>query len=207
VTEPVNIVLADYYERRAPDYDDVYAVPERQADLQRLREVIPALFEGRDVLEVAAGTGYWTQVISATAKFVCATDHNPAPLAVAAAREYARRNVRFDRADAFALDQVPGTFNAAFVGFWWSHVLLSDIDRFLHGVCGRLQPGSTIAIIDNRYVEGSSGPIIRTDAAGNTYQCRLLRDDTSYEILKNFPSARELRAAADRRGRARGHRA
>jgi hypothetical protein len=29
----VSNVLADYYERRAPHYDDVYAVPERQADL------------------------------------------------------------------------------------------------------------------------------------------------------------------------------
>ena len=113
MTEPVSNVLADYYERRAPHYDDVYAVPERQADLERLRELIPALFAGRDVLEVAAGTGYWTHVISATARTVCATDYNPGPLAVAASRAYPRHNVRFDRADAFALDQVSDTFNAA----------------------------------------------------------------------------------------------
>lgn len=27
-------------------------------------------------------------------------------------------------------------------------------------LCGRLEPGSTVVIIDNRYVDGSSSPII-----------------------------------------------
>jgi demethylmenaquinone methyltransferase/2-methoxy-6-polyprenyl-1,4-benzoquinol methylase len=47
--------------------------------------------------------------------------------------------------------------------------------------------------MDNRYVPSSSTPICRADAAGNTYQQRLLDDGTSHEVLKNFPTANQLR--------------
>ena len=49
--------------------------------------------------------------------------------------------------------------------------------------------------IDNRYVEGSSTPICRTDS-GDTYQLRQLEDGSSHEVLKNFPSDEELLLAA-----------
>ena len=39
-------------------------------------------------------------------------------------------------------------------------------------------------MIDNRYVEGSSTPIIRRDRFGNTYQERVLRDGTRHEVLR-----------------------
>lgn len=194
--------LADYYERRAPHYDAIYTIPARQPDLRRLQGLIPTLLADRDVLEVAAGTGYWTQVISTTARTVHATDYNPTPLAIAATRDYPRQNVRFDRADGFALDHLPDTFTGAFVGFWWSHVLLDDIERFLRGLCSRLRPGSTVVVVDNRYVEGSSHPITRTDTAGNTYQRRKLHDGTTHEVLKNFPTPPELLNAARRHGTA-----
>src|SRR5205823_3958033 len=98
-------------------------------------------------------------------------------------------------ADAFALDQVPGTFDAAFVGFWWSHVLKRDLSRFLAGLHRRLAPGSVVVVLDNRFVEGSNQPITRTDAAANTYQLRQLERGTEHEIVKNFPSRDEIRAA------------
>ena len=41
--------LQDYYARRAHQYERIYGKPERQADLARLRESIPAVFDGRDV--------------------------------------------------------------------------------------------------------------------------------------------------------------
>ena len=190
-----NTDLATYYQRRAPDYDEVYTKPERQADLRQLESVLPALFTGRDVLEVAAGTGYWTGFIASTATTVTATDYNSGPLAIALSRSYPRRNVRLQQADAFALDQLHGTCTAGFVGFWWSHIPHCDTDRFLRGLCTRLQPRSPVAIVDNRYVEGSSHPITHTDAGGNTYQHRVLADGSRHRVLKNFPTAAHLRTA------------
>lgn len=59
--------LVDYYRRRAAEYEAIYAIPERQFDLARLREMIPAKLRGARVLEIACGTGYWTQLVAAVA--------------------------------------------------------------------------------------------------------------------------------------------
>ena len=47
---------------------------------------------------------------------------------------------------------------------------------------------------DNKYVAGSSTPICRTDAEGNTYQSRRLESGSCHEVLKNFPSEAEAKA-------------
>ena len=50
-----------YYHERAPIDDAVYAYPERQPELRYLENYVGDAFANRRVLEVAAGTGYWTQ--------------------------------------------------------------------------------------------------------------------------------------------------
>ena len=66
--------LAEYYARRAAEYDEIYAKPERRADLAQLRNVVTRHFAGRRVLEVACGTGYWTELLTRSAASVVATD-------------------------------------------------------------------------------------------------------------------------------------
>jgi hypothetical protein len=56
--------LDTYYERRAAEYDAIYDKPERQDDLEELKVRLRELFAGRTVLEIAAGTGCWTQHIA-----------------------------------------------------------------------------------------------------------------------------------------------
>ena len=89
-------------------------------------------------------------------------------------------------------------YDAAFAGFWWSHVLKRDLPRFLEGLHRVLAPGAQVVFLDNRYVEGSSTPVSRVDANGDSWQTRKLADGSTHEVLKNFPSGDELR----RRGRA-----
>jgi len=180
--------LADYYRDRAATYDAVYAKPERQADLTALCDLLPPLVDGRRVLEIAAGTGYWTAPLSGRAAAITATDINPATLEVARAREYGPScQVTFQVADAYRLDEVPGEFDTAFIGFFWSHVLRADVPQFLSGLAARLGPGATVIALDNRYVAGSNHPITRTAPSGDTYQQRTL-NGRDYEILKNFPT-------------------
>lgn len=176
-----------YYARRAAEYDEVYRKPERQRDLAWLRERLPQLTAGREVLEIAAGTGYWTEVIATTAASVMATDLNPETLAIAAQRDYGSTPVTLGEADACRLDEVPGDFDLVFCGFWWSHILRADIPRFLAGLHARLAPGTILLLLDNRYVPGSNHAISRTGPDGDTYQQRFLSDGSSYEVVKNFP--------------------
>ena len=190
-----------YYARRAAEYEKIYDKPERQADLARMRADIPALFRGERVLEIACGTGYWTPLIAAQAESVLALDYADETLEIARAKRYEKGNVRFEQGDAYHLPAWPEKFTACYAGFWWSHVPVERLDPFLAGLHARLQPGARVAFMDNRYVEGSSTPLARRDAAGNTYQRRRLADGSTHEVLKNFPDPAELEARLARAGK------
>ena len=177
-----------YYAQRAAEYERIYSKPERQADLARMRKDIPALFKGARVLEIACGTGYWTPLIAAQAESVTALDYNEETMEIARHKSYPKKNVTFQQGDAYALPGWPRKFSACYAGFWWSHVPLAKLDGFLDGLRKHLQPGATVAFMDNTYVEGSSTPIARRDQEGNTFQTRRLDDGSSHEVLKNFPT-------------------
>jgi SAM-dependent methyltransferase len=186
--------LGDYYAQRAYEYDEIYRKPERQADLARLKELLPPLVAGKRVLEIAAGTGYWTQVLAQSAASISATDLNAETIGIAAQRDYGPAAVTLRTADAYQLEAVPGEFDLVFCGFWWSHIARADIERFLAGVRARTGAGTTLVLVDNRYVTGSSTPISRRSPEGNSYQLRRLADGREYEVIKNFPVREQVAA-------------
>jgi demethylmenaquinone methyltransferase/2-methoxy-6-polyprenyl-1,4-benzoquinol methylase len=183
--------MRTYYGARALEYDRVYAKPERQDELRAMERWLPAQLRGRRVLEVACGTGYWTQFVAPVARSVVAIDAVPEPLEVAQ-RRICRRDVTFVLGDAYHLPFDSGAFDATFAGFWLSHVPRSRRLDFLLHVGERVQPGSPVILFDNLYVEGSSTSIAESDAEGNTYQLRTLGNGAVHRVLKNFPTEREL---------------
>jgi SAM-dependent methyltransferase len=194
--------LKDYYARRAHQYERIYAKPERQADLARLRESVPAIFDGRDVLEIACGTGYWTQYVATRAASVLATDVNEEVLELARLKFFPRGNVEFACVDIYSESGLPRQFDAGLGAFWWSHVPRQGQDRFIGHFHRRLQPGAVVVFLDNRYVAGSSTPLTRSDEHGNTFQSRTLDDGSRHEVLKNIPDESELADALGGRARA-----
>jgi demethylmenaquinone methyltransferase/2-methoxy-6-polyprenyl-1,4-benzoquinol methylase len=192
--------LADYYAKRALEYERFYDKPERQADLTLLRSRIAGMFAGRNVLEVACGTGYWTALIAPAAKRVTALDVNDEVLALARAKPLPEGRVEFLRADAYALPDTLRGYEALFAGFWWSHIPLAQLDGFLAGCMRAVGPGALLAFLDGRYVEGSSTAISRHDGDGNSFQERKLGDGSEHEVLKNYPEESELIRRASRVG-------
>ena len=192
MTGTVTPQLETYYAKRASEYERIYDKVERQEELAWLRERLPKLFEGRRVLEIACGTGYWTQFIAKNAVHVTACDINEPVLEIAREKPIPRGRVRFVKADAFAPEGACNGCDAAFAGFWWSHVRKSELTRWLAGIAKSLPSGALVAILDNRYVEGSSTPVSRRDGEGNTYQVRPLLSGETHEVLKNFPTATDL---------------
>lgn len=187
--------LLDYYARRAPEYESIYSRPERQADLRSLESLVARELEGLHVLELACGTGYWTQVLAAVAASVLATDGSPEVLAQARRKELPADRVTFRQLDAYCLPDSLPRLDAVFAGFWWSHVPRQQLSAFLSGLTAALGPGVKAVFLDNRFVPGSSTPLCRTDGQGNTYQRRTLSDGSAFEVLKNFPDAAEIQAA------------
>jgi demethylmenaquinone methyltransferase/2-methoxy-6-polyprenyl-1,4-benzoquinol methylase len=187
--------LQQYYGKRAAEYESIYDKPERQRELEWLRKRIPEIFRDLTVLEVACGTGYWTQFIARNARHVHACDINEPVLEIARDKHLPENRVSFFKADAVTLAGVPPQCDAAFAGFWWSHVKKSELTFFVKNLAVHLQPGATVAILDNTFAPGSSTPISRRDSEGNTYQKRKLANGEEHEVLKNFPTVGELREA------------
>jgi demethylmenaquinone methyltransferase/2-methoxy-6-polyprenyl-1,4-benzoquinol methylase len=181
--------MAVYYAQRAAVYERVYHKPERQADLRAIEAWLPGVFAGREVLEIACGTGWWTPHAARDALRWLATDLNPETMALARHKPLPGC-VAFATVDAYTLSGLGGqTFDAAFAGCWWSHVPLQGLPGWLDTLHGRLRPGSRVVFLDNRYVAQSSTPVSRHDAHGNSYQWRRLDDGSTHEVLKNFPDA------------------
>ena len=189
-----NSDLKQYYADRAQEYERVYDIPERQADLHTLRTHLRQALAGCDVLEVACGTGYWTQPLSETARSIVATDVNREVLDLAQRKSYPRDNVSFQVADALTLDGVSGEFTAGFAAFWWSHMKLSELPGFLRVFHAKLGPGRLVVFTDNT-LKGTRHPFTSRDAEGNMYQTRRLEDGREYEVLKNLPTEADLRTS------------
>ncbi len=188
----INTDMVAYYAKRASTYEEIYQRPERQDELLTLQVRVQELMEGHDVLELACGTGFWTEQIAASAKSVYATDINPEMIALANAKKLPADKATFALADINTF-QPERPFTACFLGFWWSHVGRQDQVRFIAQLREKLGKDILLVMIDNGYVEEQSTPIARTDADGNTYQFRTLPNGERYEVMKNFPTDSGLR--------------
>jgi len=158
-----------------------------------LRRYLPERLRGRSVLEVACGTGYWTQFLAPAVRRLVATDALAEPLALARLRS-ATGAVIFAQGDAYRLPPGLGLFDGAFAGLWLSHVAVQNRSAFLKSLHCRLLPCARVLLLDNSTVQCREHPIVDTDALGNTYQRRTVCDGRTFRILKNFPTEQELRA-------------
>ena len=188
----MNSSLVSYYKDRAKEYEKVYNKPERQEDLLIAGQILQDTFADHNVFEIACGTGYWTEKISATAKNILATDINETVMDVAKAKKYSQAKVDFQTEDIFKL-AASNKHDGLFGGFIWSHIKLQDLSLFIDIINGLVTKGGTVALMDNKYVRGNSLPISKKDDFGNTFQTRTLENGATYEVLKNFPSERFIR--------------
>ncbi|MGP8215301.1 MAG: class I SAM-dependent methyltransferase [Bacteroidia bacterium] len=183
----MNNDLVAYYAERAKEYEKIYEKPERQSDLSAASELLQNIFLNKNLIELACGTGYWTQRIAKCAGNVIATDINAPVIEIAKTKVYEKNNVDFSIADIFnySLEQ---PHDNLFAGFIWSHIKLQELGSFIDALHCFVKPGGLVAFIDNNYVEGSSLPVVCTDEHGNKYQERELENGKKYSIVKNFPS-------------------
>jgi SAM-dependent methyltransferase len=187
--------LIKYYNRRAPEYEQMWHRKDalRQAEQSVMASVLRQCFQGRRVLEVACGTGFWTAVIAEVAGHVCAIDASPQMLALAQEKGLPRHRVEFRQGDAFALETVAGEFNAGLANFWFSHVPKMRMEEFLREFHRRIGLGAVVFMADNVYVPGVGGELITCPGVVDTFKLRELADGSKHEVLKNYYQAGQLR--------------
>ena len=182
--------MLDYYNKRLKEYEAIYAKPERQTDLQKLVARLQADLKNSKVLELACGTGWWTEKLVSNASSWTATDADPAAL------EFVQKKTIQGLSAIKLLNayqpQVNELVDCIFAAHWYSHLKLNEQQAFFEAVLTCLKPGGCLIMLDNKYVSGSSTPVSRTDTFGNTYQSRPLKDGSTHEVLKNFPTQDQL---------------
>jgi ubiquinone/menaquinone biosynthesis C-methylase UbiE len=177
-----------YYNQRAPEYEQIYFRDDvaRRKEIADESERLGRLATGRRVLELACGTGYWTEVMSATAVSIDAVDLSPEMLAVAQKKTY-RCPVTFTQSDMQAYAAAAGAYDLVALGFWFSHQPRQEYQAFFDLIGRPLKPGGTIWMIDNNPpAEGPLSHHARVDTHGNNYKYRFLDNGEQYTILKNY---------------------
>ncbi len=168
--------MKEYYDRRAPEYDEWYRGvgrfaerdrPAWQEELDQLFATIAALPPGR-TLDVACGTGFLTRHLHGD---VVGLDQSHRMLAVAQGQA---PKATFVHGDAFALPFPDDCFSRVFTGHFYGHLEVPDRGRFV-AEAGRVAP--EVVIVDaSREHTGIDEEI----------SSRVLNDGSTWEVYKRY---------------------
>jgi SAM-dependent methyltransferase len=199
--------MVAYYEARAGEYDDWYRRRGRyshgpihdaawDAELDAAGRWLDAQPLAGEVVELAAGTGWWSPLLAEKAE-LWAYDAAEAPLDLARERLLAHGlRAHLHVRDAWAEPDRP--VEGLFCGFWLSHVPRGRLDAFLALARRWLRPGGRFAFIDS-LADPRSGAVDGVPAEGGV-AVRRLADGREFRIVKEFYRPDELRAALLRAG-------
>jgi 2-polyprenyl-3-methyl-5-hydroxy-6-metoxy-1,4-benzoquinol methylase len=177
-----------YYDLRAREYEAIYYRddPARQRELRTIADELQRLCANRTVLEVACGTGYWTEIVASVAQRIIATDASADVLAVAGEKNLPKDTVELREVDAYRLDRVAERFDVCAALFWISHVPKSQLAAFLDGLHAKVGSGGIVFMADNFQVPGFGGELVERPDSPDTFKRRELSDGSCFDIIKNY---------------------
>jgi len=194
--------MSQYYDERAPEYEQIYFrdVPERRAEIDEEIERFGSYCTGKDVVELACGTGYWTQAACTTAMSVIASDLSMAMILEARKKAFDPIQPNFVRADLNHLPFQSGQFDLVALGFWFSHHPRQDYDGLFDKITPLLKPDGRIWMIDNNPpAEGDKNDSVGSDEFGNNFKARWLDSGEKFVILKNYFGRDQLESIFSKR--------
>jgi demethylmenaquinone methyltransferase/2-methoxy-6-polyprenyl-1,4-benzoquinol methylase len=169
-------VMKQYYDHRAPEYDEWYLGvgrfaqrdrPGWEEDLRELEDDVAALAPAR-TLDVACGTGFLTRHLRGE---ITALDQSERMLEVAAQQV---PDATLVSGDALVLPFADDSFHRLFTGHFYGHLEGSDRNAFLaeaHRVA------SELVVVDSTR---------RPEHEPEEWQQRILNDGSRYAVYKRF---------------------
>jgi demethylmenaquinone methyltransferase/2-methoxy-6-polyprenyl-1,4-benzoquinol methylase len=189
-----------YYRARAAEYDEWFLRQGRydrgaehraewMREVARVRAVLTPVIPRGSVLELACGTGLWTEILAQHASRVVAVDAAPETIALNTARVHSD-HVEYVLADIFSW-RTQERFDLIFFAFWLSHVPTSRFDAFWTHVRTCLKPGGRVFFVDSlleqTHAAVDHGPL---DTSGVIR--RRLNDGREFDIVKVFYEPADL---------------
>ncbi len=216
MAEDMQDILAEqksYYEARAHEYDEWFHRQGRynrgadhtrqwQAEVSVVRHALQTAQLTGHVVDIAAGTGLWTQELLKTADHVTAIDSSAEML------DYNRQKLQSAKVTYVTTDlfywQPVVAYDAVFMGFWLSHVPLSQLYEFIGTVAGALKPGGKLFFVDSLFEPTSMARDHNTDDLAQEFHTsgpgasrevtvrRRLNDGREFDIVKVFYDPHDL---------------
>ncbi len=209
--EDLSAEMQAYYAARAAEYDDWYLRTGRydrgpvhvlawNADLDAATIWLDALPISGEIVELAAGTGWWSTLLAGKG-VLSIYDAVEAPLDQARERLLAHGlRAHIHVRDAWA--EPDRAVDALFCGFWLSHVPRNRLAAFLALARRWLKPGGTFAFIDSR-PDPHSGAVDQPISSEAEVSQRRLADGREFRVVKVYWQPAELEAALLEAGFAR----
>lgn len=192
-----------YYRRGAPEYDEANRVlrvadnddgRSRRHGHGRAAEVMAAVTTGRDVVELASGTGIYTSVLAAHAAELTVVDASPESIAInRAANAGAPVDIDFRVADVFTW-RPPRRYEVVVFAFWLSHVPKTLFAEFWQVVDAALLDGGTVVVVDAQRTD--IPPVDRNffseQRLDNDLSIRSLSDGSRFRIVRVLWDQKDL---------------
>jgi len=144
------------------------------------------MFAGKRVLEIACGTGFWTQTLAETAAHVTALDASAESLNLARSKGIPAAKVTFIKGDAISLEAITGTFGGIVMNFWISHLPRNTLPSYIGKISQLLEPGGVFFAADDVYLPGVGGMVISGPESDDSYKLRKLPGGSEHLVLKNY---------------------
>jgi len=166
-----------YYSARAPEYHNVIL---SSGPLAVARRHLLALGPLRDVLELAPGTGNWTEELVRIGETVTVVDASPEMMEINRQR-IADARVEYRQADLFQWT-ADRQYDLVFSAFFLSHVPPDLVDAFLVRTCSAVRPEGHLFIVD----QCDDLPNYPVPAREGIYEQRALLDGRTFSIVKVY---------------------
>ena len=187
-----------YYRARASEYDEWFLRQGRYdrgkvhkekwfAEVAQLQKSLEEFRPRGDVLELACGTGWWTEQLISYADTLTAVDASQEVLELNAQR-VCSGNVAYIQADLFtwSKEQPEKRFDTIFFSFWLSHVPPGRFEGFWSSLESRLKPGGRVFLIDSSYEALSTARDQTLRGPDDSVVTRRLNDGRTFDIVKVF---------------------
>jgi len=188
VEEPQDQLIKEqiaYFEARAPEYDDSMEPDQSDsvyAEWQQLRNQVRSARLTGAVLDLAAGTGSWTELFIDSAETVTLVDASAGALEIARTR-FQGRDVEFVTTDLFKWNP-DRLYDTVFSSFWLCHIPPMLVSNFVSQIERACRSGGTNVLVDEHTFDdpGLAVAAARNDDAWVSH--RTVQDGRDYRLVK-----------------------
>ena len=175
-----------YYRARAVEYDrSIDAASEIEGAFAKAHRLLKERIACEHILELACGTGIWTQTLLTIGEQITALDVAPEMLELARQKTGDER-VHYLLTDLFAWEP-EREYDLVFFANWLSHVPPHAFEAFLHRVARAVRRGGSVVIVDQDAPTLEDQQIIQDGEEGRVYARRsLITSGETFTIVKAF---------------------